>query len=79
MRYLPIKNEKQFARDIKTNAIVRTNKKDLQEFNTKRAKILKEIQEKEETQKRISQIENDINCIKTLLQEMASIRSENAH
>lgn len=76
---IPIKENMNFARDLKSSAIIRTNPKELNEFNSKRAKILKETKDKEDSKLRLEQLEKDMACIKNLLQDMAAIRSENAH
>uniref|UniRef100_A0A6C0JYE6 Uncharacterized protein n=1 Tax=viral metagenome TaxID=1070528 RepID=A0A6C0JYE6_9ZZZZ len=79
MRQIPIKDDLNFARDMKSNAIIRTNPKELNDFNSKRARILKDMSDKEESKLRLEKLENDMACIKKLIQDMASIRSENAH
>lgn len=75
MNFAKIKDNPEFVRDIKTNAVVRLDTKELDDFNQRRRKILEEKKEKEETKLRLAKIEDDMQEIKNLLKEITQIRS----
>ena len=66
-------------RDLNTNAIINTNRQEIESFNLKRRKILEEKQEKEETKNRLAKMEEEMGEIKQLLRELAQIRSSNGN
>lgn len=75
MNFAKIKDNPEFVRDMKTNAVVRLDTRELDEFNQRRRKILEEKKEKEETKLRLAKIEDDMQEIKNLLKEITQIRS----
>jgi hypothetical protein len=75
MNFAKIKDTPEFVRDMKTNAVVRLDTRELDEFNQRRRKILEEKKEKEETKLRLAKIEDDMQEIKSLLKEITQIRS----
>jgi hypothetical protein len=75
MNFAKIKDTPEFVRDMKTNAVVRLDTRELDEFNQRRRKILEEKKEKEETKLRLAKIEDDMQEIKNLLKEITQIRS----
>lgn len=79
MKLVKIKDNPSLVRDLSSNAILNTNRKELDEFNTARKKILADKKEKEETKYRLSKIEEDMLEIKQLLKEMAQLRSANGN
>ncbi len=79
MEYLQIKDTPEYLRDMKSSAIVRVDKKELNDFNLRRKKIIDETKEREETKERLCKLENDISCIKNLLEEIAAIRLNNVN
>ena len=66
-------------RDMSSNAVLNTNKDELNQFNTARQKILSEKREKEETKIRLAKIEEDMLEIKQLLRDIAQLRSANGN
>lgn len=75
MTIAKIKDTPEYIRDMSSNAILRTDKKEILEFNEKRKKALLEKQEKEETKMRLAKIEQDMADIKNLLKEISQLRS----
>lgn len=77
MKLAKIEDHPDLVRDMETNAVLNVNKKQIDEFNLKRQKILQEKKEREQTQNRLNEIESDVREIKDLLKEL--IRSKNAN
>lgn len=75
MSFAKIKDNPEFVRDMSTNAVVRLDTRELNDFNERRKRILEEKQEKEQTKTRLSKIEDDMQEIKKLLKEITQIRS----
>lgn len=71
--------ESTYMRDLETNAIINTNRRELESFNQKRKKILEEKREQEETKIRLTRMENDVNEIKKLLENLIHLRSSNGN
>lgn len=71
--------ESTYMRDLETNAIINTNRQELESFNQKRKKILEEKKEQEETKIRLTRMENDVNEIKKLLENLIHLRSSNGN
>lgn len=78
MQLVKIKDS-EYVRDVSTNAVLNTNKTEIDEFNTKRAKILQDKREREETKMRLAKIEEDMECIKNLIKEMIQLRDNNGN
>jgi hypothetical protein len=78
MKLVKIKDS-DYVRDMQSNAVLNVNKQELDEFNTKRHKILEEKKDKEETKIRLSKLESDLGEIKQLLKDIVDIRSGNAN
>lgn len=79
MQLVKIKDHPSLMRDMSSNAVLNTNKDELNQFNTARQKILSEKREKEETKMRLAKIEEDMLEIKQLLRDIAQLRSENGN
>lgn len=79
MNFAKVKDNPSFVRDMETYAVLNVNQNEIQEFNTKRKKILEEKNEKEETKVRLAKIEQEMSDIKQLLKEIAQLRSQNAN
>jgi hypothetical protein len=79
MELVKIKDHPSLMRDISSNAVLNTNKQELDEFNKKRQKIIGEKREREETKLRLAQIEQDMMEIKQLLKYIAQLRSANGN
>jgi hypothetical protein len=77
MRIAKVQDHPDLVRDMETNAVLNVNKKQIDDFNLKRQKILQEKMERENTQTRLNQMESDVQEIKDLLKEL--IRSQNAN
>lgn len=71
--------ESPYMRDLETNAIVNTNRQEIECFNIQRRKILQEKQDKEETKLRLAKMEQEMGEIKQLLKEIAQLRSEHGN
>jgi transposase len=68
-----------FVRDIHSKAILNTDRKGLDEYLMKKEIAKKQNTEAEETKKRLSLIEQDMQDIKKLLVELNSMRTLNAN
>jgi hypothetical protein len=79
MQLVKIKDHPSLMRDMSSNAVLNTNKDELNQFNTARQKILSEKREKEETKIRLAKIEEDMLEIKQLLRDIAQLRSANGN
>jgi len=63
MNLIPVEGQKDLYRDLKSNAIVNTNKNDYDTYITRRNKVKDE-------QSKINELENEITTIKTSLDEI---------
>lgn len=68
-----------FVRDIHSKAILNTDRKGLNEYLMKREIAKKQNAEADETKKRLSVIEQDMQEIKRLLVELNSMRKINGN
>lgn len=68
-----------FVRDIHSKAILNTDRKGLNEYLLKREIAKKQNAEADETKKRLSVIEQDMQEIKRLLVELNSMRKINGN
>lgn len=71
MNFAKVKDNPEFVRDMSTNAVLRFDAQELNQFNERRKRILEEKKEKEETKSRLSKIEDDMQEIKKMLKEIA--------
>jgi hypothetical protein len=72
-----VKDSPELVRDTKSRAILNTDRKALQEFNTQREKILAQRRAQENTEKRLDKLENDIGELKNIL--LGLVRSNNGN
>ncbi len=72
-----VKDSPELVRDTNSRAILNTDRKALQEFNTQREKILAQRRAQENTEKRLDKLENDIGELKNILLEF--VRSHNGN
>lgn len=68
-----------FVRDIQSKAILNTDKRGLEDYLRKKEIARKQSSEAEETKKRLSVIEQDMQEIKRLLVELNSMRNINGN
>ena len=66
MNLIPVEGQKDLYRDLKSNAIVNTNKNDYDTYITRRNKVKGE-------QSKINELENEITNIKTSLDEIKTL------
>jgi hypothetical protein len=72
-----VKDSPELVRDTSSRAILNTDRKALQEFNTQRERILAQRRAQENTEKRLVKLESDIGEIKHILLEF--VRSHNGN
>jgi len=72
-----VKDSPELVRDTNSRAILNTDRKALQEFNTQREKILAQRRAQENTEKRLDKLENDIGELKNIL--LGLVRSNNGN
>jgi hypothetical protein len=72
-----VKDSPELVRDTSSRAILNTDRKALQEFNTQRERILAQKRAQENTEKRLVKLESDIGEIKHILLEF--VRSHNGN
>ena len=74
MVHLKVKDQQHLVRDTSTGAILNTDRNGLQEYYRRKELARKEIADREETKQRLAKMEEEMQEIKTLLKEIASIR-----
>lgn len=74
MTLVQIKNNKNLVRDTHSKAILNTDRNGLEEYYMKREIIKRQQEEQSETKMRLAQLEDDIQCIKQLVKELAELR-----
>ena len=65
----------EFVRDMSTKAVLNTDVTGLARYKEGRRRSLKMVQEAQETRARLSQIESEMSQLKTLINELATLRS----
>lgn len=74
MSYYQVKDHNNLVRDSSSKAILNTDIEGLKEYYAKRDLAKKQREEKEETKTRLAKLESDMQEIKNLLTEIASLR-----
>ena len=74
MAHVKVKDQHHLVRDTSTGAILNTDRTGLQEYYRRKELAKKEIADREETKQRLAKMEEEMQEIKTLLKEIASIR-----
>ena len=74
MSHLKVENHTNLIRDPSSKAILNTDKSGLQEYYRRKEIAKKEVMEREETKQRLAKMEEEMQEIKMLLKEIASIR-----
>lgn len=74
MPYYQVKDHNNLVRDSSSKAILNTDIEGLREYYAKRDLAKKQKDEKEETKTRLAKLESDMQDIKNLLTEIASLR-----
>jgi hypothetical protein len=76
MALVQIAENKNLVRDTHSKAILNNDKNGLNEYLMKKELAKKQQEEKEETKLRLIKLEEDMNVIKSLLLEIAEMRSK---
>lgn len=74
MAIVQIKDNQKLVRDTSSKAVLNTDIVGLKEYYAKRELIKKEQEEKSETKMRLAKLEEDMQDIKKLLVEIATLR-----
>lgn len=72
-------NNTEFIRDLENKAVLNTDREGLQTFQRTRENLLREKNEREETKQRLQVLEQNINEIKQLLSDIATLRNQNGN
>lgn len=76
INYIPITGTA-FVRDMKSGAILNTNKSELNSYYAQRDIKRKELIEKEQFKNKLNQLETDIQEIKSMIVELTKMRVNN--
>lgn len=76
INYIPITGT-DFVRDMKSGAILNTNKSELNSYYAQRDIKRKELIEKEQFKNKLNQLETDIQEIKSMIVELTKMRVNN--
>lgn len=68
-----------YIRDIRSKAVLNTDKTGLQDYLSKREAARKQSQEQQEMKMRLNMVEEDMKEIKRLLQEIIQLRNVNGN
>ena len=77
-KYIPVSGTK-FVRDTETGAILNTDMNEMINYQIQKDAKIRERMEKEATQQKFSQIENDIREIKDMIFQLAKMRDTNGN
>ena len=76
MALVKVENHNNLVRDTSSGAVLNTDRTGLQEYYRRREIAKKELLEKEETKIRLQKMEEEMQEIKQLLKEIATIRKQ---
>ena len=77
--YAKVRDHDNLIRDMRSKAVLNTDKEGLQEYLRKRDLAKKEQTEQIETKNRLEKIEQDMSDIKNLLKELVNLRSKDGN
>jgi hypothetical protein len=77
--YVPIKDKKDFVRDISNKAILNTNMEELKTYYAERDLAIKRNEEKLMMEQKVNKLEEDITNIKQMLRELVQMRNSNGN
>jgi transposase len=77
--YAKVRDHDNLIRDMRSKAVLNTDKEGLQEYLRKRDLAKKEQTEQIETKNRLEKIEQDMSDIKNLLKELVTLRSKDGN
>jgi hypothetical protein len=77
--YVPIKDKKDFVRDISNKAILNTNMEELKTYYAERDLAIKRNEEKLMMEQKVNKLEEDITDIKQMLRELVQMRNSNGN
>lgn len=72
-------NNTEFIRDLENKAVLNTDRDGLRTYQRTRENLLREKNEREETKQRLQVLEQNINEIKQLLSDIATLRNQNGN
>ncbi len=70
-----IKNTSDLVRDIRTKAVLNTDVEGLRKYKEQRTKALKDRRDAHETKQRLSSLEQEVQSLKTIISELANLKS----
>jgi uncharacterized protein (UPF0276 family) len=76
MALVKVENHNNLVRDTSSGAVLNTDRTGLQEYYRKREIAKKELLEREENKMRLQKMEQEMQEIKELLKEIATIRKQ---
>ena len=77
--YVPIKDKKEFVRDISNKAILNTNMEELKTYYAERDLAIRKNEEKLMMEQKVNKLEEDITDIKQMLRELVQMRNPNGN
>ena len=77
--YVPIKDKKEFVRDVSNKAILNTNMEELKTYYAERDLAIKKNEEKLMMEQKVNKLEEDITDIKQMLRELVQMRNPNGN
>jgi len=77
--YVPIKDKKDFVRDISNKAILNTNMEELKTYYAERDLAIKRNEEKLMMEQKVNKLEEDITDIKDMLRELIQMKASNGN
>jgi hypothetical protein len=77
--YVPIKDKKDFVRDVSNKAILNTNMEELKTYYAERDLAIRKNEEKLMMEQKVNKLEEDITDIKQMLRELVQMRNPNGN
>jgi hypothetical protein len=77
--YVPIKDKKDFVRDVSNKAILNTNMEELKTYYAERDLAIRKNEEKLMMEQKVNKLEEDITDIRQMLRELVQMRNPNGN
>ena len=77
--YAKVRDHEHLVRDMRSKAVLNTDKEGLQEYLRKRDIAKKQQEEQLDAKNRLEKIEQDMSDIKNLLKELVNLRSKDGN
>lgn len=77
--YAKVRDHEHLVRDMRSKAVLNTDKEGLQEYLRKRDIAKKQQEEQVDAKNRLEKIEQDMSDIKNLLKELVNLRSKDGN